>query len=1023
MSHLPRFHGRYRGFRRSNRLGRGLPASVAVLALAALLPLAPAAPARAQDEQSEEQYRQAPANPNAPQTLGAALKITPWRAAQRGPLFAVNPQAVRQWRPERDPHTPQEAPQPIMAPLGPPDGPNGTYRLETIAPYFGRKITRVGSVTVLAPTDMVVLNDKLPPVPDPMAGLSRQEKIQILQASLTDAQWKQLSSTNGLGVDGMDATQQKLYLGILPDPFIVTPYKFSAEGYYESFSQGQGPQKTTLSDGERRQVRLRMNRAAQMTIPSTTDKNGGYGEYVSPAVPGKTTYQVSHSQEYNNPDAFGVLLRARIPAKLKPSQIDFANPALDAQVDLRGVKTVGVLVERIAKATGLDFIADARVAALPLWVYGDPPAPAPKNANGSNGSNGANNPAPPPAAETPAPTIETEPAPARSGDALKALCWAVTGAVRKVGPVFLLTDDIEGIGTRQARITRWKNEGEARKSQIMTKYEQTVRAAQPMKFTEFSASDAAALSPEAMKKVEEGWTTIRGRYQGTTVAPSEMNDVQQKMVRKAIENHQARITRGEKNVRPIVLDRVQVSVRPKIVYVLPDNNEADCDVYLSLDSFLPPAQGSWDGKPLPSTDPIVLPTILPQGGVVLASPRSEAEIALLLDAAKTKNLSGVWLCMDGLDGKPLLTPDLLARAVQMGKERGLPVFAVVRLLLAPGTPDTTETAGTAGTPPAETRNVTITENTGAQIAQMTARTPERYPGENVRQKLYSVKADWLRPNAPQTLPLVKARLLKIAQTPGLAGVVIRNAAADGYGQKETQMYGQSLGSDFGYTPANRLACLKNTHIDPIDLGTNGDYGDTNLSLPFFAQESPRIYMDDGVKINKAAVAPYEAWKTQRFEQNARFLGDLWVAFRKENPALPLFIADLSENYNVTFVSWDKADGFMASKPYDYNNDDNNLSQIAQARKNSQTVLTDIPCGYAIAPRYPNAPDDGVEPGSGQAFARFVNAFLRPMQELQEKKLAPGSRPTWDGIVLDFGELPVGEAVELMKSGMAAPKKP
>ncbi len=975
--------------------------------------------ARAQQEQPEQAVPAKPAF-TPPSTLAAGLKGAQWRAAQRGPLFAVDPLGTRLWRPKRDYKLPPEAEQPKAPPIGPPDGPDGTYHIETLAPFFGRKLTRVGSVTVLAPTEMTVIASDVQGNADPVKGLSRDEKIQVLQASLTDAQWKQMGSPTGLGIGDLDATQRALFLAVLPDPFILTSYTVKKDAQGRTIYENGTNNKTTLSEGERQQIRLRLNRTTRLTIPSQNDKNG-CGEYVNTASEPQTPfYQVGQPNDYNKPEAFGVVLKDTVPAKLKQGQIDFESSALDATIDLRGVKTVGALMEKIAKATNLEIFADARVAKRALWVFGDPlpAASAPPVKKPETSANGA--PTAPANANTAAaaaePTPAAEPAPARAGDALKALCWAVTGAIRKVGPVYLLTDDIEGIGTRQAKIGRWVDEGNTRKSQLISRYTKTIRDHEPMQHIGFAAGDASAIKPDLMTKVEAEWKTSRGRYQGTKQNTSDLSPEQQKMVQNAIVSHQERANRGEKNLQPIVLDKVNVSVMPKLTYVMPGDKEADANVYLSLNNLLPPpATTSWDGKPLPSTDPVVLPPILARGGVVVVSPQSLSEIGLTIDAAKEKGLRGVWVVLDGLDGQQKISPEVLAQAAQMGKERGVPVSAVVRLLLAPS-PKVEDAAV-----PSVDRNITVASQTGAQIAAVQARLPEYYPGANMYRTIFSPQADWLRPEAPLTAPLLKRRLLEIAQTPNLAGIVITNATAPGYGEKPGSPYYDAPGNDYGYTMENRLACLKETHVDPIDFGGEVGYGEVDLAIPFFVNGQTRQWTDDGelIKNKNAPVDPRDVWKTQRVAQTTALMTDLYKAFRAAQPTLPLFLSDFQEGFRSSAViAWDKPDALPLAMPYDYSSEENNIAPLVQARKLSQTVLLTVQCGYCVVPTNPNYAMTTIAPGTGQAFARLVNGTLDPIKEV--KSAAPGARPTWDGVVLNFGEVPVSQAVELLKTGMATP---
>lgn len=44
---------------------------------------------------------------------------------------------------------------------------------------------------------------------------------------------------------------------------------------------------------------------------------------------------------------------------------------------------------------------------------------------------------------------------ARAGDALKALCLALNATFRKVGPAYVLTDDLLSYGARRAVLAEW----------------------------------------------------------------------------------------------------------------------------------------------------------------------------------------------------------------------------------------------------------------------------------------------------------------------------------------------------------------------------------------------------------------------------------------------------------------------------------------------------------------------------------------------------------------------------------------
>jgi hypothetical protein len=109
----------------------------------------------------------------APRTLDKALSLIDWNAAApRGPLLVLDPQNVRR----------RQAASTRQFPFA------------RVAAHFGRKVVPVGSLSVLAPTTMVVLNTR-PPVPRALAGMGRTDKLRLLLASLRPDQWSRLAAS------------------------------------------------------------------------------------------------------------------------------------------------------------------------------------------------------------------------------------------------------------------------------------------------------------------------------------------------------------------------------------------------------------------------------------------------------------------------------------------------------------------------------------------------------------------------------------------------------------------------------------------------------------------------------------------------------------------------------------------------------------------------------------------------------------------------------------------------------------
>jgi hypothetical protein len=151
---------------------------LAVVGGAALLALFAPPPAAGQDP-TPHVTTQVP-------TLEQALARVAWDSTRRGALLVVDPANTRL----------AAGPSDTLPPAAPRPGSN--HLLRDVAAAFGRKIARGGSVTVLAPTTMVVLNER-PGKPDLLAGATRDEKIRMLLASLSPGQWRLLGASAGAG--------------------------------------------------------------------------------------------------------------------------------------------------------------------------------------------------------------------------------------------------------------------------------------------------------------------------------------------------------------------------------------------------------------------------------------------------------------------------------------------------------------------------------------------------------------------------------------------------------------------------------------------------------------------------------------------------------------------------------------------------------------------------------------------------------------------------------------------------------
>ncbi|WP_395139728.1 hypothetical protein, partial [Armatimonas sp.] len=307
-----------------------------------------------------------------------------------------------------------------------------------------------GSLTGFAPKQRTELLWEKLPAPDLYSSLGDPEKFGILQASLSEQQWEKLCSHAGLGLADLGRDQRTLFLALLPAPLTLS----------------RGVEVVQIKDPERPRARLRLSRkfTYRFTNSSGASLALSSGEAEAPrwtlgqpavrlpvyrgfteSLP--TNVQAEFSFVTTLTDIQGVTLSEGLNQRLsfvnngnssggsfgakftephnnsaKPGQLDFAAAVLDVRVSLIGVQTVGELVKRCADATKLELFCDPRYAHRPLHMRGTS---------------------------------------ARAGDISQALARCLTGTWRKVGPGFVLTDDLVPLAIRMGRIQDWLSAAQA----------------------------------------------------------------------------------------------------------------------------------------------------------------------------------------------------------------------------------------------------------------------------------------------------------------------------------------------------------------------------------------------------------------------------------------------------------------------------------------------------------------------------------------------------------------------------------
>ena len=765
--------------------------------------------------------------------------------------------------------------------------PNGTLALRDVAAFFDRKIVPAGGVSALAPTTMIVLNAR-PGKGDGFTGLSRAQKLTLLLGTLSPSQWRLLGGEQGLGAGDLSTpTQQNLFLSLLPDPFVVRkPGPATAEN------------QTRLTPGQRASVRLAAARRVTLYVPlaggnpndfrilQARDANGEDEQQRWTRVPDHQTRPVNTPRR-NRTTAYGVTVRDEVRSAAKPGDLPLDSARLNAPISLNGAKTVGDLVRRAGETTKLELYADARWAGLSLTVLGD--------------------------AQTPV----------RSGDALRALCLALSGTFRKVTAggesAYVLTDDVRGVATRQRLIQTWMNRVGGEGLAQIAAVKKQIAAQRPEQYLRFRSDDPYALPDGLMETLETAAKANRRRVfdsgPGAGLSRSDLPPAFQQLLRDS-ENRQSEgvlRTGGDTRIRP---GQVGVQVKTRLVYLVPGAGliESDDDFRAGGDESL---EGAWAPY-------FVLPPAAPEDAAgnarvnvarlpanvaaraLLARAANPDEAAALAQAARTRGFNQLWLALpDAESAASAQTRALLDAALQAGKKNEVAIVAVVPLLRrrtgAAAASDEPGGIAEVNTPPDDALDRNVLGQTTGQEGRRRAASPlfeqGRGDAENELRRLREVvrrTPDLLRVDDAGVAARLKENLAALAATPGLAALVLEDTVAPGYQEPgtATDVSTRYDASGWGYTPALRLAFLREAGADPVDL--TGENGVSGLDVPSFVGRRPEWKFIEGqghIRDPATSKTPDQTWAAFRYNANRRFLADLHAILHGARPNLPIYLAE------------------------------------------------------------------------------------------------------------------------------------
>jgi hypothetical protein len=871
-------------------------------------------------------------------------------------------------------------------------------------------VRRVGRVTTLVPKHMLVLNSK-PGKPDPYAGLSANDRLRLLLPLLEPAQLRKLFGTTGLGINDLNPKQRPLFESILPAS--GSRITKNVDIYDEDGNWDRKSEETVLTSEQVAAIRLRFaprlnwwftaqNGAAQYNLAAWESQSAPGTTHTRYDWSGAGVMPSNSTSESTN--VFGVSLRQIVPERLKPGQLPWDWEVLNRTISLEGAQTLGDIIERVRKTTGAQIFADRRYAVRAVAFRGTQ---------------------------------------ANVRDLLKALCHSVNGAFRRVGDIFVLTDDIEGLGTRHTRIWRWYEEAVREANAIDAAAEAAIGKQDLAQYLDWSGSNPATDPYAPDDKLRQAMLAHRERNrkwksgEGTPPEEAKTNPRQytfwakvnelppamRSLVQSQIEKRQETIQQAG-----ISTDRINVTVQTNLVMVVPGVGEVpaagfyspiDRVSYMLGEPEFPPSATS-----ATTPEPVTANRNVPRR-VLIVAPKTDEEARTLVRHATAKGFTALWVEVPA-DGEAIVKA-----ALQTGKEAGIDIGVVVQVLRQKGANPQTVERNILGETPSEFARFALRSLPGGQHDH---RFHHHYLDKWFSDPLRTRRSgDWQSIKSSETRKQTLESVLKIASLPGLTALVLRDYAPDGYRDFVDIFASQETiglwrpGDDYGYTVAMRREFIQRYGADPIDLSplyesrldsVTGSYRsqETGLSLPLlpdWGPPNPRNPVEaQGAgmpqsDLLKVSVELHRAWNEFRRETAQALVKELVDSIRQTHTELPLYgvragsVVWLNEPFrSIPLTEGAKATELLLPKP----------TISAEGRINEgQSLQTS---GKLPGFRVWILPPMETREGTTRTFRIWVGAYFSRSKDVLE-----------NGLTIDLTAFPVAEVTELLEKSLTLSTEP
>ena len=695
---------------------------------------------------------------------------------------------------------------------------------------FRRMRISLPGLTGFVPATMVVIDDSFHTPPNLYDGLPRHVKVLYLLTTLNAEQWDAVTGP-GLGIDQLTKDQRAVFTSLMPKPFKISSFTVDSKG---DPITSEPP--AELSEADVQATRLHVDRCLQFMTPiigqpnSLTQRDTAHDF----GPPGTRVVERESSDDYHKQDSFGVQIRQTVPNKAKKSDLDYRSNRFEGTISLLPSEKLSDLLGRIGKATGTEIWADLRVGNRSFTAIG-----------------------------------ETAPI----SSVLKMIALSVTGTYRRVGPAFILTSDLEGMGTRKLKIAEYDGALNDKVFAQEQKWRSEIFKSGHLHQVKFRGDDPLNPSDALVAKIDKGTPSQQVKITGSDLNPAlrQFFDRQNKMY----------------STQQVTADGAIVESEFEFSFILPSGEHTRADnESLGQSSMFAMQSDTQFVNRYPSVERLEVSKVtfrFPLGMNAQTAEEAEAVISL---AAKYQ-LKEVWI--------HTLSKEALAAALKSGAANSIRVG----LLFQPFALESSNDLDSAD------RNILGETAPQAEEHRKASSDFEKVKSHG---RPFETRLGGLSPISSNYQDRAQ-RIIELANTKGLEGLHVVDPTPSGYaGPRVTYMsFPPSLFlelGNLGYADDLRLQFIRLRQVDPIDLCPPNVYTNSDLRQPFFLDDGLRgttsVY--DGTDSPNPAIAPmvsdYSVWLAKI---NRRALLQFLKPIATAHPELPISIDSIPNATNA--VNW------------------------------------------------------------------------------------------------------------------------